>query len=347
MRRRCRRWAGAVLALWLCAPTTVTAEPEYSLLSFEDLSGWAQDDHAQALRVFRTTCDLVEGDDWAAICALALAVPDAGARAFFETLFRPVEINPRDRALFTGYFEPELDGSAERTERFRYPLYARPADAPSRGPWHSRAEIEQGLLAGRGLEIAWLDNPVDAFFLQIQGSGRIRLRDGQVIRLGYGGGNGHPYRSVGREMVRRGLNAPHEVSAQTIRAYVERHPEAGIALLHHNPSFVFFRRIDAHDARLGPLGALSRPVTALRSIAVDPGFTPLGAPVWIEKRGRRPLRRLMVAQDTGSAIRGAQRADIFYGTGLEAGEIAGRVRDPGRMVVLLPLERAFRLVPGG
>lgn len=347
MRERGSRWPGVLAALFLSIPAAMAAEPEYRLLSFEDLSGWARDDHAAALQVFRTTCDLIDGEDWAALCALATAVPPEGARAFFETLFRPVEINPRDTALFTGYFEPELEGSAERTERFRYPLYARPAELPARGEWYSRAEIEQGLLAGRGLEIAWLDNPVDAFFLQVQGSGRIRLRDGQVIRLGYGGGNGHRYRSVGREMVRRGLHQPHEVSARTIRTYVERNPEEGRALLHHNPSFVFFRRIDAHDARLGPLGALSRPVTALRSIAVDPEFTPLGAPVWIEKRGREPLRRLMVAQDTGSAIRGAQRADIFYGTGAEVGEIAGRVRDPGRIVVLLPLEQAFRRAPGG
>jgi len=347
MTGRCGRLPGVVLALLLTAMPVVAAEAEYRLLDFGELTGWPHDDHAEALRVFRTTCDLIEGDDWAAICGLAFSVPDPGARAFFETLFRPVEVNPRERALFTGYFEPELEGSAVRTERFRYPLYARPTDAPARGEWYTRAEIERGLLAGRGLEIAWLENPVDAFFLQIQGSGRIRLRDGQVIRLGYGGGNGHPYRSVGREMVRRGLYQPPQVSARTSRTFVERNPEEGVALLHHNPSFVFFRRIEGHDARLGPLGAMSRPVTRLRSVAVDPEFTPLGVPVWIEKRGRGPLRRLMVAQDTGSAIRGAQRADIFYGTGREAGEVAGRVRDPGRMVVLLPLERAFRLAPGG
>ncbi len=184
------------------------------------------------------------------------------------------------------------------------------------------------------------------FFLHIQGSGRVRLQDGNLIRVGYGGKNGHNYRSVGQELVRRGVYAAHQVSAQVIRNWVKRNPVEGAELLRHNPSYVFFREVNSVPATRGPLGAMNRSITAMRSIAVDPSYVTLGAPVWIEKGGANPLRRLMIAQDTGSAIKGAQRADIFYGTGEEAGLEAGKVRDPGRMMVLMPIQHAFALAPG-
>ncbi|MEO1398389.1 MAG: MltA domain-containing protein, partial [Pseudomonadota bacterium] len=187
----------------------------------------------------------------------------------------------------------------------------------------------------------------DAFFLQVQGSGRIQLDDGGRIRVGFAGKNGHDYKSVGQELVRRGVFQSHQVSAQVIRNWVRRNPEDGLELLRHNPSFVFFREVNQVPAELGPLGAMNRSITSLRTVAVDPAFHPLGAPVWIEKRGEEPLRRLMIAQDTGSAIKGAQRADIFYGTGRAAGLRAGRIRDGGRMVTLLPIQQAFRLADGG
>ena len=186
---------------------------------------------------------------------------------------------------------------------------------------------------------------MELFFLQIQGSGRIRLPDGDVIRVGYGGSNGHTYRSVGRELVRRGVYEPHQVSAEVIKNWVRRNPEEGRDLLHHNPSYVFFRRIDEVPSEDGPLGAMNRSVTKGRSIAVDPAYTPLGAPVWVEKKGASPLHRLMVAQDTGSAITGPQRGDIFFGTGAVAGRAAGRLRDGGRMAVLLPIQRAYAMRP--
>jgi membrane-bound lytic murein transglycosylase A len=200
-------------------------------------------------------------------------------------------------------------------------------------------------MEGRGLEIAWVDDPVELFFLQIQGSGRIKLPDGKSIRIGYGGANGHSYRSIGTEMVRRGIYQAHQVSAQVIKNWVRRNPAEGRELLFHNPSYVFFREVRRVAAADGPLGAMNRSVTTLRSLAVDPKYTPLGAPVWLEKDGADKMRRLMVAQDTGSAIKGAQRADIFYGTGDAAGLAAGKLRDPGRMVVLLPIQRAFALIP--
>ncbi len=346
---RCARltwqWAAAAGAALLLMAGMAAAEPEIEVLDFAALDGWAEDDHPAALKVFRETCPDMEAPEWGPICALAADAADA--RTFFELFFQPVVVSPRSEALFTGYYEPELNGALVPDDRYRYPIHARPADLPNGERWYTRAEIAEGVLAGQGLEIAWLDDPVDAFFLHVQGSGRIRLPDGRVIRVGYAAKNGHEYRSVGQELVRRGVYASHQVSAQVIRNWVRRNPAQGRALLNHNPSYVFFRKLDNVDADRGPLGAMNRPLTALRSLAVDPAHTPLGAPVWIEKDGAQPLRRLMVAQDTGSAIKGPQRADIFYGTGDAAGREAGRVRDPGRLVVLLPIEQAFRMASGG
>ncbi|WP_295311239.1 MltA domain-containing protein [Roseobacter sp.] len=314
------------------------------ILSFDDLDGWAADDHAAAFDVFNQTCPDLTAPDWRAVCAYATSNPEP--RAFFELFFRPVLIEDDSDMLFTGYFEPELRGALTPDARYRYPVYAMPPEALEVEQWFSRQQLlDDDLLAGRGLEIAYVDDPVELFFLQIQGSGRITLPDGDKIRVGYGGANGHPYRSVGKELVRRGVYEAHQVSADVIRSWVRRNPVEGEALLYHNPSYVFFREVSEVPAHLGPLGAMNRSVTPMRTIAVDPAFTPLGAPVWIEKDGEDPLRRLMIAQDTGSAIKGAQRADIFFGTGDDAGRAAGRLRDPGRMVVLLPIQRAYALLP--
>ena len=318
---------------------------QVEILKFEDLTGWAGDDHTAALKVFTETCRDLKDPFWQPVCAMA--EDQENARAFFELLFRPVLIGGQEPALFTGYYEPELRGARRRGGPYRYPLYRKPPELRNGSRWHSRAEIEeQNLLSNRGLEIAWVDDPVEAFFLQIQGSGRVRLTDGSALRVGYSAANGHDYRSIGAELVRRGVYQPHQVSAQVIKNWVRRNPAEGRALLHHNPSFVFFRELRNLPAEKGPLGAMNRSVTAMRSIAVDPAFTPLGAPVWVEKGGRDPLRRLMIAQDTGSAIKGAQRADIFYGTGDDAGRAAGRIRDAGRMIVLLPIEYALALATG-
>ena len=333
-----------VLCGWLSLAGSLSAnETVHKLVDFDDLTGWGADNHDRALSVFLNTCPDMDDPDWRALCALAQQNPDA--RAFFELFFRPVVIENGKGALFTGYFEPELDGSLQPSMRYRYPVYSLPPEASTGRPWLTRRQIETGdALQGRGLEIAWVDDPVELFFLQIQGSGRIRLPDGRVIRVGYAGKNGHEYRSVGVEMVRRGIYEPHQVSAEVIKNWVRRNPVEGQELLYHNPSYVFFRRIDRVPADKGPLGAMNRSITAGRSIAVDPAFVPLGAPVWIEKDGDNPIRRLMVAQDTGSAIKGPQRADIFFGTGDAAGRAAGKLRDPGRLVVLLPIQRAFAML---
>ena len=341
----------ARLFAWAAGPLCalgLTMAAHAQMLEFSDLDGWAADNHRAALSTFIDTCALLRDPDWTPICRLAPQAmdTDASARSFFEMLFRPVRIG-EGQALFTGYYEPELPGSTIRTPRFAYPIYARPPEVQDGQQWLDRGAIEgSGALRGRGLEIAWLEDPVEVFFLQIQGSGRVRLPDGRVIRVGYAGRNGHPYRSVGKEMIRLGIMDASNVSAQGIKAWVRSNPTMGAAMLHHNPSFVFFRRLPDLPAEKGPIGAMGRSITTMRSIAVDPAYTPLGAPVWLEKTGRNPLRRLMIAQDTGGAIKGAQRADIFFGTGLQAGEDAGAVKDGGRMVVLLPIERAFAQAEG-
>lgn len=306
------------------------ADLTYTHLSFEDLQGWADDDHRAALDVFRLTC--TDGPA-AGLCDLAATTPVA--RGFFEDHFTPVLIEDGTPMLFTGYYEPELAGSRHRNATYRYPLYGVPDDLDPDTPYLTRREIEEGrALAGH--EIAWLSDPVDLFFLQVQGSGRLRLPDGSMMRAGFGAKNGHPYTSVGKLLVERGVFTADDISPDAIRAWVRENGTVGRALLCENESYVFFREIGNVPADQGPLGALGRPVTAGRTIAVDPSVTPLGLPVWIEKRGAAPMHRLMVAQDTGSSIQGAQRADIFFGTGDEAGALAGQIKDAGRMIVLIP-----------
>ena len=337
------RSRAALLAAAFAALVSQAAAAPHRVLTFDDLDGWGEDDHAAALAAFTVTCDKRRGPDWAPLCAWAKTLAPEAARGFFEAAFRPVIAGEGATPLLTGYYEPELRGSRRRTARHRYPLHARPREGHP-GRRLTRGQIEEtGAL--RGLEIAWVEDPVEALFLGVQGSGRIRLAEGGTLRLGFDGANGHPRRSVGQEMVRRGILEPTGASAAAIGAWVRANPTAGRALLRHDPSYVFFREVEGLPDEAGPLGALRRPLTAGRSAAVDRRFVPLGAPIWVEKDGAEPMRRLMVAQDTGSAIRGPQRADLFYGTGAEAGRRAGRVRDRGRIVTLLPIRLAYRLAP--
>ncbi|MCC5970196.1 MAG: MltA domain-containing protein [Pararhodobacter sp.] len=329
------------LSLCLALATPGLATPglatEAELLTFDALEGWHEDDHSAALESFVQSCPRQRDPEWQAVCAFAEHA-DPAPRAFFERFFRPVLIGGRENTLFTGYFEPELRASRSRQGGFTVPVYRRPPELESGQQSYSRAQIDSGALAGRGLELGWLRNPAELYYLQMQGSGRLVFDDGSVTRLGWGAQNGHPRRSVSAEAVRRGILQPHQASARSVRAYVASNPSEGRDLLQHDPSYIFFRELGHHPARLGPLGALSVPLTPLRSLAVDPAHTPLGAPVWIE---RGAMRRLMIAQDTGGAIRGPQRADIFFGTGSGAEQAARRVRDSGRMVVLMPVELAF------
>ncbi|MFN6951746.1 MAG: murein transglycosylase A [Albidovulum sp.] len=299
-------------------------------LAFDALSGWTADDHAAALGAYAATSDLLD-EDW----------PRAGgtsARAFFERNFTPVLLGDPP-ALLTGYYEPEVEGVLSPIGDFRHPLHAMPDDIGD-APWFVRSEIlGSDLLAGK--ELVWLSSAIEAFLAQVQGSVRVRLPDGSVRRFGFAGRNGHPYRSIGAELVRRGEISESAMSAEAIRAWCATHPESVAELLNHNPSYVFFRPLDLSEDS-GPPGATGRPVTPGRSLAVDPEHIPLGAPVWVEADG---IRSLMIAQDTGSAIRGPQRGDIFCGSGEAAGRRAGSMRLRGRMVVLLPHARAARLSP--
>lgn len=307
--------------------------------------------------------------DWRRICERAAAVdpedPEA-VRRFFTAHFRPLAVDDGEdgRGLFTGYYEPELSGSPVPDARFAHPLYARPPDLVDvdlglfdpelRGrriagrvegtrlvPYFDRAAIDAGALAGRGLELLWVDDPVDAFFLHIQGSGRVRLPDGRVLRVGYAGQNGRPYRAIGRDLVEMGELSREEVSLFSIRAWLEAHPDRARGLLHRNPSYVFFRILGEVRGDEGPPGAMDVPLTPERSIAVDRRYWPLGVPFFVDvpvpfPEGERPWRRLVVAQDTGGAIRGPIRADVFWGWGERAEFTAGHMKHEGRMWVLVP-----------
>ncbi len=288
---------GAAMALWL-APQQQGDDPRYRRLSFAQLPGWAGDDHRAALAAFVTGCPALirrDAPTWLTVCTIAETGPEP--RRFFETYFTPVAVH--GRGLITGYFLPLLHGSRSPGGPYQVPLYARPPELISVDlgdfrhelagqriagkrfgthliPMPDRAEIEAGALADRGLELLWVDSAVEAFFLHIQGSGLVELPTGERLLIGYAGQNGHPYRSLGRLMIQRGLLTRGEVTAQAIAAWLKANPDAGAALMRENPSYVFFRELTGDR----PLGGLGAPLTPERSLAVDERFVPLGVPVW-------------------------------------------------------------------
>ncbi len=287
------------------------------------------------------------------------AARNAALRTFLETHFEPFAAGA---GLMTGYYEPILRGATAPDGTFRTPLHARPPDLveqPVPGnaarrrfgmmvegklePFHDRAAIDAGALAGQGLELVWVDDPADAFFLHIQGSGRVVLPDGEVLRIGYAAQNGRSYVSIGRLLIQRGEIPREQMSMQAIRAWIaEAGHERASELLRGNPSYVFFRRVEGLTPDQGPIGAMGVPLTAQRSVAVDRGHIPLGLPMFVTvrdpmaRRDAPPAGRLVVAQDTGGAIRGPARTDFFWGWGPEAGERAGRMRDEAEVFLLLP-----------
>lgn len=342
----------------------------FQRVSFDALDGWLDDDHGAALRAFRRSCKKLRKlsattvlgglasriADWRPSCDAADEVSPQAARAFFELAFAPVRIAPDDTAKITSYYEPEIDARRRPSGRFRYPVYAKPKElvfkkgkyGVVRGggvrPFFSRGEIYAGKLNGRGLEIAYLADPVDLYYLQIQGSGRLRFPDGSNLRIGFAAKNGHPYKSAAQAMINRGLVTRAKASQAHIRAFVAKNPSLGMKMLAANPSYIFFRALPQLDPKAGPVGALGIQLTAGRSIAVDRRYNPLAAPVWLDAPGPDgPIRKLVVAQDTGSAILGAQRADYFWGTGDEAGEMSGKVNHPGTLTVFLPTATVRRL----
>lgn len=306
--------------------------------------------------------------DWQALCRQAAATPaePAAARAFFEAGFQPYRVLAagEKEGLFTGYFEPLLHGSTRPNGTAATPLRAAPGDIVTvdlgqfaddlagrkvRGrvtgdrlePYPSRGEIERGALDGRELELLWVDDPIEKFFLQIQGSGLVELDDGRTLRVGYADQNGRAYRAIGRDLIEMGELTREEVSLQTIEAWLRAHPDRAQEVMDRNASYVFFRVLGEAGALEGPEGTQGVPLQAERSLAVDRSFIPLGAPLWLETvapfpDGERPFRQLVVAQDTGGAIKGAVRGDVFWGAGDLAAYVAGHMKSQGSYYLLLP-----------
>jgi membrane-bound lytic murein transglycosylase A len=342
--------------------------------SFSDLPGWAEDDLRLSWPAMLATCQaLAKRIEWQEVCRLTSEVnpsDQAMVRHYYESQFIPHQLRNLDgnsQGMATGYYEPLLRGARLRNGPYQTALYRVPDDLLTidmgvlypelknmrlRGriagnkivPYFSRTELmANDLLAGK--EFVWVDNPIDAFFLQVQGSGRVVLEPGgEIIRVAYADQNGHPYRSIGRYLVDRGELSLEQASMQGIKAWYLANPARQQELLNANPSFVFFREEKILDASKGPKGSLGVPLTPQRSIAVDPQFIPLGAPVFVsttQPNSGTPLRRLVLAQDTGGAIRNPVRADFFWGFGDEAGELAGRMKQAVFMWVLLPRSLAL------
>ena len=392
---RVRLWAltaAAALLLAACEPAPVREEGlRLTALSFDDIAGWSEDDHAPALTAFRRSCDKLVAsgasrsvgiarvpltpEDWNPVCEAAARTPgeDAlAARQFFEEWFQPFRAAGAegDEGLFTGYFEIELRGARQNGDGMSVPIYRLPddhvvadlglfddglkgrrligrVDGGRLQPYHTRAAIDRGVIAGRDLEMLWIDDPVDVFMLHVQGSGRVVLPDGEVVRVGFAGHNGHDYASIGRELIARGELERGQADWPDIRRWIASNPARAADLFAVNPRYIFFRVIDGIPPDAGPLGAQGVPLTPGRSLAVDRRYLPLGVPLWLDTvepgDTSRPLRRLVVAQDAGGAIKGVVRGDLFWGFGAPALAQAGRMRSPGRYFLLLPKSAAARM----
>lgn len=354
-----------------------TAEIDYEPLPFSVLPGWNADDHAAAFAAYLKSARrlvAIAGSKPTAPnhfeTALALAeghggdVPRDAAKTFFETHFSPARVRQAEAGLLTGYYEPEINGSRVKTAAFPIPLRRRPADlvnlvsesaraVPSAGltharqtstgvePYATRADIDQGALAGQDLEFVHLADEVEKFFLQVQGSGRIVFPDGTSMRVSYDGKNGHPYTSIGRYLIDQGIIAADEMSLAALGDWLRANPGRACDVMWQNKSYVFFRELTGSAAD-GPVGVLDIPLTAGRSLAVDPRFHDLGTPVYIDAPtlpqtgGGTGLARLAIAQDVGSAIKGPVRGDLYFGSGDEAGRLAGGTKHPVTFYVLRP-----------
>ena len=324
----------------------------------------APDEAARALQAFRTSCPvlmrrqdqslLTQAGDWSALCAQAASLAPDQAPGFFFYNFDWVRVAD-GRAFATGYYEPEIEGSRVPLPGYT-PVYRLPPDLirctkpdgstgrgridPTTGTctlYFTRPEIDDGALAGKGLELAWAKDPVDLFFLEIQGSGRIRMPDGSVMRIGYAGQNGRDYVAIGRRLREQNILPPGGANMEAIKAWIRANPDQGRALMRENLSYIFFKELTGP----GPLGALNVAVTPRATVAADPNFVPLGAPVYL-KLDRREATGLWVAQDTGGAIKGPNRFDTFWGAGTEAVSIAGGMSASGEALILLPRGVAAR-----
>ena len=358
-------WLPLLLALSACSLFQETDHFGSRPLTFDQLSGWPNDNHAQALETFKASCPIlakhsgnrssgsglkVPKDVWQSLCVDAFAVPPGNmglAREFFERRFVPYRItnNGRERGLFTGYYEPVLYGSLHKHGKYIYPLYKRPPDLKDKRSYYTHEEIDHGALAGRRLELVWVDDPVMIFFLQIQGSGLVHLDNGRSMLVGYAGQNNQPYESLGKIMGDEGYLPKDDINFFTIRKWLYDHPSQRFALMQRNPSYVFFKELEQE----GPVGAVGAVVTPERTLAVDNKYIPYGLPLFMETElppqyateigaPPTPFHRTMIAQDTGGAIRGPVRADIFFGTGNRAEYLAGYMKGHGVYSLLVPKE---------
>jgi membrane-bound lytic murein transglycosylase A len=399
-----RRAAVAIVAAALGAGAAASSPPKqpeprmktgitYNALTFAQIPGWEEDDHAAAFKAFAKSCDRVlaaarerpaaeksppPAPPPAALVAACTAagrqagpVTKAGAKAFFEQHFTPNAVaHNGPQGLLTGYYEPLLKGSRTAEGEFQTPILKRPpdlvnlVDETQRGavgakysharktetgvePYATRAAIEQGALKGQNLELMYFADPVEVFFLHIQGSGRVKLTDGSLVRVHYDGKNGHPYSSIGRYLIEKSLLAADKISMGALKRWLRADPERGKQVMWQNASFVFFRELKGTEAK-GPLGAMHAQLTPGRSLAVDPGYNALGLPIYVCADGMKHVNkagtfnRLMVAQDVGSAIKGPERGDIYFGSGDGAGRLAGVTKHAAKFIVLLPNETPAR-----
>ena len=345
--------------------------------TFDKLPGWTVDDLRPAFLAFKRSCQAFKKQErgkrmglsmslgiWHDVCEIADTVSyknHQSVRAFFEKNFTPYKCHDHkknDTGLYTGYYESELSGSLTPSDQYHYPLYKRPPDliqkntqygrsqGGSFSPHLDRASIEEGALAGKNLELIWVDSPMDAFFLHIQGSGRVRLNDGKHIRVGYDGANGHPYTAIGKILIDRREIEKKDMSMQAIRSWIEKNPQEGKKLMRENASYVFLRILEGE----GAIGAQGIPVSPGRSLAVDKRYVPYGIPVWLDithPENKVHIQRLVIAQDTGGAIKGPLRGDVFWGFGALAAQVAGQMKEKGRAYLLLPKKVLFSGCYGG
>jgi membrane-bound lytic murein transglycosylase A len=366
---------------WL-PPTTMN--DILSPVKFAYLDGWREQDHRLALEAFkRSAVEILETgsgfkrnaafggarEDWLEAASAASAASDA--RVFFETYFQPYSVTDatRPQGLFTGYYEPLLQGAWQKSDRYPVPVYNKPQDLAAftaeetartglsygrhadgvATAYNTRQDIEQGALEGKAQVICWLSDWVDAFFMHVQGQGRVEFEDGSQIRLSYSGKTGHPYSGIGHILVERGVAPKEKMSMQVLRDWLAKNQDEARSLMWHNKSYIFFRRAEVTDSALGGIGAAKVNLTPLHSLAVDRAHWMFGTPLWINtslppetKGGPTPIQRLMIAQDTGSAIKGIIRGDFFWGWGEQASDIAGYMKSEGTMTALLPRSLARR-----
>ena len=348
-------------------------------ISYAEMRGWQDDDHAAAFRAFRRSCAKIVkkgdgGQTLFAVCKSALALNQRpvrpAARTFFEKNFTPHQITiARRDGLLTSYFEPVLKGSRRKANGYEIPVYRRPEDlvllsspnergtrneqitamrktATGTEPYPTREDIEKGALKGRDLELIYLKDPVNAYFMHVQGSARIKLTDGKSIRIGFAAKNGYPYTSIGKALVDQGEIDASSMSMQRLMAWMRANPEKAKQVMWKNRSYIFFRELDTELGADGPIGAQGVALSPGRSLAVDAGFHELGTPLWVSvpqlKRANKRFERLMIAQDVGSAIQGPERGDIYWGSGEKAGRTAGTIKYPGNFTVLVPNVRGYR-----